>query len=83
MDALRTHLASKLSCFTFRPPSEPFSAAWTISVVSNVDGVLYPAGGLEGHLGPLGVRFDIGDEWNFNSGAHNNLRIAFGPYIHF
>jgi len=49
----------------------------------NVDGVLYPGGGLEGHLGPLGVRFDIGDELYFNSGAHNNLRIAFGPYIRF
>jgi len=49
----------------------------------NVDGVLYPGGGLEGHLGPLGIRFDIGDELYFNSGAHNNLRIAFGPYIRF
>lgn len=49
----------------------------------NVDGVLYPGGGLEGHVGPLGVRLDIGDEIYFNSGAHNNLRVAFGPYIRF
>jgi hypothetical protein len=49
----------------------------------NVDGVLYPGGGLEGHLGPVGIRFDIGDEMYFNSGTHNNLRIAFGPYIRF
>jgi hypothetical protein len=49
----------------------------------NVDGVLYPGGGLEGHLGPVGIRLDIGDEMYFNSGTHNNLRIAFGPYIRF
>ena len=49
----------------------------------NVDGVLYPGAGLEGHLGPLGMRFDIGDELYFNNGSHNNLRIAFGPYIRF
>ena len=49
----------------------------------NVSGVLYPGGGLEGHLGPVGIRFDIGDELYFNSGAHNNLRLAFGPYIRF
>ncbi len=50
---------------------------------SNVSGVFYPGGGLEARLGPLGVRFDIGDEIAINNGAHNNLRIAFGPYIRF
>jgi hypothetical protein len=50
---------------------------------NNVDGVLYPGGGLEGHLGPVGVRLDIGDEIYFNHGTHNNLRIALGPYIRF
>jgi hypothetical protein len=50
---------------------------------NNVNGVLYPGGGLEGHFGPLGVRLDIGDEVYFNHGTHNNLRIALGPYIRF
>ena len=50
---------------------------------NNVMGTLYPGGGLEGHVGPIGVRFDIGDEIYFNHGAHNNLRAAFGPYIRF
>jgi hypothetical protein len=50
---------------------------------SNLSGVLSPGGGFEGRLGPLGLRFDIADEMYFNSGAHNNLRIAFGPFIHF
>jgi len=50
---------------------------------NNVNGVLYPGGGLEGHFGPVGVRLDIGDEIYFNHGTHNNLRIALGPYIRF
>jgi len=50
---------------------------------SNVNGVVYPGGGLEGHIGPVGLRLDVGDEIYFNSGTHNNLRVAFGPYIRF
>jgi hypothetical protein len=50
---------------------------------NNVDAVLFPGGGLEGHLGPLGVRLDVGDEIYFNHGAHHNLRVAFGPVIRF
>jgi len=50
---------------------------------NNVSAVLYPGGGLEGHIGPVGVRADIGDEIYFANGGHNNLRITFGPYIRF
>jgi hypothetical protein len=50
---------------------------------NNVSGVFYPGGGLEGHLGPLGLRLDVGDEMYFNNGSHNNLRVSFGPYIRF
>jgi len=50
---------------------------------NNVMGSLYPAGGIEGRLGPIGLRLDVGDEIYFNHGAHNNLRAAFGPYIRF
>lgn len=50
---------------------------------SNVYGVFYPGGGAEAFWGPIGVRFDIGDEVYFNNGGHNNLRIAFGPTIRF
>jgi len=46
-------------------------------------GVLYPGGGIEGRIGPLGLRLDVGDEIYFNGGTHNNLRVAFGPYIRF
>ncbi|GAC1639832.1 MAG: hypothetical protein NVS9B14_21160 [Candidatus Acidiferrum sp.] len=50
---------------------------------NDLTGVLYPGGGLEGHLGPVGLRLDAGDEIYFASGAHHNLRVAFGPYIRF
>ncbi len=46
-------------------------------------GSLYPGGGLEGRVGPIGLRLDVGDEIYFNHGTHNNLRVAFGPYIRF
>ena len=49
----------------------------------DVMGALYPGGGLEGRIGPIGLRLDVGDEIYFNHGAHNNLRVAFGPYIRF
>jgi hypothetical protein len=72
----------------FRLNNEPATIGTFFSSVDNlrrknVNGVLYPGGGLEGHVGPLGIRLDIGDEMYFNSGTHNNLRVAFGPYIRF
>jgi len=50
---------------------------------SNVNAALYPAGGVEAALGPVGLRFEIGDEIYFNNGAHNNLRVTFGPIVRF
>ena len=50
---------------------------------SNLNPVLYPGGGAEATLGPIGLRLDIGDAIYFNDGAHNNLRITFGPMVRF
>lgn len=50
---------------------------------SNLNAAFYPAGGVEASLGPLGLRFEAGDELYFNDGAHNNLRITFGPILRF
>jgi hypothetical protein len=50
---------------------------------NNVSAAFYPGGGVEGNLGPIGLRFDVGDDIYFNSGTHHNLRIAFGPIIRF
>ena len=72
--------------FRLSPSLLPYS-----SVVSTVLGIrtsslnaaLYPAGGAEATLGPLGLRLELGDLIYFNSGEHNNLRITFGPILRF
>jgi hypothetical protein len=50
---------------------------------SNVSPAIYPGTGIEAAIGPVGLRFEMGDEVYFNSGAHNNLRITFGPILRF
>jgi hypothetical protein len=50
---------------------------------SNIYGVFYPGGGAEAFWGPIGLRFDIGDEIYFQNGGHNDLRLSFGPTIRF
>ncbi|HXJ90715.1 MAG TPA: hypothetical protein VMS18_28155 [Candidatus Binatia bacterium] len=44
---------------------------------------LYPGGGIEAFAGPIGVRAEVGDNIFFNGGAHNNLRVTFGPQFRF
>ncbi len=50
---------------------------------SSLNAVLYPGVGVEAALGPVGLRLEAGDEIYFNSGAHHNLRITFGPIVRF
>jgi hypothetical protein len=50
---------------------------------SNLNAALYPGAGAEATLGPLGLRLEFGDLVYFNEGAHNNLRITFGPFLRF
>lgn len=49
----------------------------------NTFGVIYPGGGLEAYIGPIGLRAEVGDEIYFNNGGHSNLRVTFGPSIRF
>jgi hypothetical protein len=44
---------------------------------------LYPGAGVEGFLGPVGLRLDVGDEMYFDNGTHHNLRVSFGPHLRF
>jgi len=44
---------------------------------------VYPGGGIEAFAGPIGLRAEIGDDIYFNNGAHNNLRVTFGPQFRF
>lgn len=50
---------------------------------SNLNPAIYPAGGIEAAIGPVGLRLEFGDEIYFNSGGHNNLRFTFGPILRF
>lgn len=44
---------------------------------------VYPGGGIEGFIGPVGLRLEAGDEIYVANGAHNNLKVTFGPHIRF
>ena len=50
---------------------------------SHLNAAVYPAGGVETSWGPVGLRFELGDEIYFNKGARNNLRFTFGPILRF
>ncbi len=44
---------------------------------------LYPGGGFEGFIGPIGLRAEAGDEIYLNNGTYNNLRVTVGPEFRF
>ncbi len=72
--------------FRLSPSLLPYSGVVSTILglrTSNVNAVLYPGGGAEATLGPLGLRLELGDSIYFNDGAHNNLRITFGPTLRF
>ena len=50
---------------------------------SNLNAAIYPGAGVEAAIGPVGLRFEVGDEIYFNNGAHNNLQVTFGPILRF
>jgi hypothetical protein len=60
-----------------------FASSFSRLRTDNLVGVVYAGGGIEAYLGPIGLRIDVGDEIYFQSGAHNNLRVTFGPSIRF
>jgi hypothetical protein len=67
---------------TLLPYSDVASAVFGLRT-SNLNAAIYPAAGVEATLGPVGLRLEAGDEIYFNQGAHNNLRITFGPILRF
>lgn len=72
--------------FRLSPSLLPYSGV-TSTVLgirdSNLNGAIYPGGGATASLGPIGLRLEFGDLIYFNDGAHNNLRITFGPILRF
>jgi hypothetical protein len=72
--------------FRLSPGLLPYSNAVSVILglhTSNVNPAIYLGAGIEPAIGPVGVRLEFGNEIYFNSGAHNNLRITFGPILRF
>jgi hypothetical protein len=72
--------------FRLSPSLVPYSnvvSALSGIRTSSLNAAIYPGGGVEASLGPVGLRFELGDEIYLNNGAHNNLRITFGPMLRF
>ncbi len=49
----------------------------------NMKFAVYPGAGIEGFVGPVGVRLEVGDDIYFDNGARNNLRVTLGPTFRF
>jgi hypothetical protein len=87
--AIRPFLAIKGGFINFQLNPKPASFGSFVTSVNNlrannVTGVLYPALGAEGHLGPIGLRLEGGDEMYFvGNTTHHNVRVAFGPFLRF
>jgi hypothetical protein len=86
--AIRPFVTLKGGFVNFRLDPRPASVAGFVSSVdnlraNNVSGAVYPGAGLEGHIGPVGLRLEAGDEIYFAGGTHHNVRLAFGPFIRF
>ena len=86
--AVRPFVTVKGGFVDFRFDPRPVAFSTFTSTVqglrtTNVDGVVYPGVGVEAYLGPIGLRFEAGDEIYFQGGAHNNLSVTFGPQIRF
>ena len=74
-----------LISFTTNTQNPPTGFKSALGAVGNGDAkfALYPGGGVEGFIGPVGLRLEVGDDIYFDNGARNNLRVTFGPTIRF
>jgi len=86
--AIRPFLLLKGGFINFQLSSRPPSFSGFASAVdnlraNNVSGVFYPGAGVEGHLGPVGLRLEAGDEIYWTGSPHHNPRVAVGPFIRF
>lgn len=60
-----------------------FTSALGSVISGDTRPALYPAGGLETFLGPIGLRLEIGDNIYFDHGMRQNARVTFGPQFRF
>ena len=71
--------------FTTNAQNAPAGFKSALGALGNGDAkfAVYPGGGVEGFMGPVGLRLEVGDDIYFDNGARNNLRVSFGPTIRF
>lgn len=70
--------------FTVTNQSPPSGFTTSVGLANGTTSfAVYPGGGVEGFFGPIGLRAEAGDDIYFNNGAHNNLRVTFGPQFRF
>ena len=82
----RVFITGKVGFDNFSINNQNATAGFTNTVgLTNgtTDFAVYPGGGFEAFAGPVGVRAEIGDDIFFDHGAHNNLRVSFGPQLRF
>jgi hypothetical protein len=82
----RVFVTGKVGFDNFSVTGQNPSTGFTNSVGLNngtTDFAVYPGGGVEIFAGFIGIRAEAGDEVYFDNGAHNNLKMTFGPQIKF
>jgi hypothetical protein len=71
--------------FSVSTVNAPLGFTDTVNGIFDGDthGALYPGGGIEGFIGWFGLRAEAGDLIYWSNGAHNNIRVTFGPVFRF
>jgi len=74
-----------LISFTTNNQNAPTGFKSALGAVGNGNAkfAVYPGGGVEGFVGPVGLRLEVGDDIYFDNGARNNMRVTFGPTFRF
>jgi hypothetical protein len=84
---LRLFVTGKVGVISFTTNSQNVPAGFksALGAVGNGDAkfAVYPGGGVEGFVGPVGLRLEVGDDIYFDNGARHNLRVSFGPTFRF
>ncbi len=83
----RVYVTGKVGFVNFSVSNQNVPAGFLNSVNGIPTGdtrfALYPGAGVEGFLGPFGLRLEGGDEIYFDNGTRNNFKVTFGPVLRF
>lgn len=83
----RAFLTGKIGLINFSTSTQNPPAGFTSAVNGITSGntrfAAYPGAGIEGFWGPFGLRLEAGDEIYLLNGAHNNIKVSFGPHLRF